>query len=195
MQKQLIFILALITGHPVCYGQTYSDLIPDSEIVSFMTWEIRSTERYSEEPILSLKRKIYYEISDWDTLNFVKPESQGLGEKAILASYLYLFHDRNQSDTIFSQEDKEYLLQQFISIKDTLWQQKFPKATRSKRKNQVRPNRYHYSLPLFSKDKQYVIVKRDYYCGSLCAYGGYFIYRRLDKNTWEFVTIINPWIS
>ncbi len=191
--RRLIILLTICLGTLVGHSQTYSNIIPDSEIVSFLTWEIKSTDGYSEESFLSPKRKIFYRISDWDTLNFIKPDT--LNDYEFLANLFFLYQDRNKLDTIFNQEDRDFIFQQFTDIKDTLWQHKFPKAIITDKKNKKRPSRYYYSLPLFSKDKKHVIIKREYYCGSLCAHGGYFIYKRLDDKTWKLVTVVNRWVS
>ena len=176
-----------------CGAQTYSDIITDDEIVSFLSWEIKSTETYSEEPFLSLNRKIYYKISDWDTLNFIKHDT--LNDYDLSVVFLYLFKEKNSLDTIFDEEDKKYFFEQFANIKASIWDHKFPNGKITDKKNKKKPDRYYYSLPLFSKNKNYVIIKREYYCGSLCAHGGYFIYRKLDKKTWSLVTVVNGWIS
>jgi hypothetical protein len=192
MKKSLIILFLLLTKI-FCFGQIYSDIISDKEIISFLTWEVNSTEGYSEEPLLSFKRKISAKIAKWNSLNFIKPDS--LSEYDFSVTFLYLYQKKNVLDTIFKNEDKQYLFEQFESCKDSTWQNKIPKATITSRKNKKRPNQYYYSIPLFSKDKKYVIIKREYYCGSLCAHGGYFIYKRLNENSWELVKIVNGWIS
>lgn len=191
--KKSIIIFSLLLTNIFCFGQTYSDIISDKEIISFLTWEVNSTEGYSEEPLFSFKRKISSKISDWDSLNFVKPDS--LNEYDFSVAFFYLFQEKNGLDSIFKDEDKKFLFEQFESCRDSTWQSKIPKATITSRKNKKRPNIYYYSIPLFSKDKIYVIVKIEYYCGSLCAHGGYFIYKRLNEDSWEFVEVVNGWIS
>lgn len=193
MKKRSIIILFFLLTNIFCFGQTYSDIISDKEIISFLTWEVNSTEGYSEEPLLSFKRKISRNIAKWDSLNFIKPDS--LSENDFSVTFLYLFQKKNELDAIFSDEDKQYLFEQFESCKNSTWKNKIPNATTTSRKNKKKPNRYYYSIPLFSKAKKYVIIKREYYCGSLCAHGGYFIYKRLDGNSWELVKTVNGWIS
>lgn len=190
---KLISITILLLIKQLCLGQTYSDIIPDEEIISFLTWEVNSTKGYSEEPLLSFKRKISQKINSWDSLNFIKPDS--LDEHDLLVIFSYLFRKSNNLDTIFTNEDKQYLFEQFKACKDSVWQSKIPKATIKSKKNKRRSNRYYYSIPLFSKDKTYLIINRTYYCGSLCAYGGYFIYRKLDNNSWELIKVVNGWVS
>jgi hypothetical protein len=107
----------------------------------------------------------------------------------------YLFQKDRGTDTMFRQEDRAFLFNQFTSIKDSVWHEAFSHSKLLKNTNQKRPNRYSYSIPLFSLDKKYVIIHKYYYCGSLCAYGGYYIYKRIEKNKWEYVVAVNTWMS
>ncbi|MFP9112614.1 hypothetical protein ACLI1A_01645 [Flavobacterium sp. RHBU_3] len=50
------------------------------------------------------------------------------------------------------------------------------------------------SMPLFSKDKQTVVLRYSYSCGMLCAHGGYYVFRK-ENNTWTLTTILNKWVS
>lgn len=186
--KKIVFILFLLLSQVFCFGQTYNDIVSDREIASFLIWEVNSTEGYPEEPWLSSKRRISHTILKWDSLNFICSDTLSKIEKNLL----YLFKEENKLDTIF---DAEYLLKQFNSCKDVTWKIEVPNTIMTSRRVRKRPNRYYYSVPLFSKDRKYVIVKRVYLCGSLCAYGGYFIYKKVDKSSWKLVKIVNMWVS
>jgi hypothetical protein len=149
-------------------------------------------KKYEEEPFLK-RKNIYYKMSTWDTANFVRTDT--INNPYSEFERKYLFKKRGGSDTIFNTADRKYLLQQYFAIKDTIWHNRFKNSKLTKNKNQVRPNRYYYSVPLFSVDKNHVVVSKIYYCGSLCAYFGYYIYRKIDKDNWEFVTCINCGMS
>ncbi len=191
--RLLTLILSAGLGYSLTFGKTYSAVISDSTIISFMGWEIKSTEGYSEKPVVSSKRNIHFRMMNWDTLNFIMPDA--IKDYDLLVRIMYLYNDKNGLDTIFDQKDRDFLFYQFANISDTVWQHPFPKSRLIDKQNKKQPNHYYYSVPLFSKDMKYVIVKREYYCGSLCAHGGYFIYRRLGKDNWEFVKLINGWVS
>jgi hypothetical protein len=176
------------------YGQTYSNTISDDEIVSFLNWKFQFEKKYSEEP-KGKPKLVYYKIANWDTSTFFADRKKGIQD---ISSSNYLFpgqRDWKWIDTIFSKEDREYLYQQFNSQKDTIWKTNFRKTKLSKEIKQKKPNRYYISLPLFSLNKKYVIIKQVYYCGSLCAYREFKIYRRKGDDSWEYVGSANSWIS
>lgn len=176
-------------------GQTYSSVTSDKEIYDFLNWMTVNDRKYGEEP--KLKRKhIYHKILSWDTTNFI------IKDTALIKQYQffpvdggYLYQSQSGTDTIFKQQDRDFLFIQFAAIKDTIWHDKFSKSKLLTSKKQKRPNRYYYSIPLFSVDKKYVIIHRQYYCGDEYAHDGYYVYRRLDNNKWEYITAVNTWIS
>ena len=192
MKLFLTLTVALLFSQLPCSAQTYSTLISDNEICSFMDWEVTSSDGYHEEPILSRRRKINRQMLQWDSLNFIVPDT--LSKHDILDRMMYLYQPKNGLDTLFNSEDREYVLQQFEAIKDSTWQNRISKARITAKPIRQKPNRYYYSLPLFSLDKKYAIIKRTYNCGSLCAYGGVFIYQRIEGNSWQLVTILNGWM-
>jgi hypothetical protein len=157
-----------------------------------MTVEVK---KHEEEPKLKQKH-VYYKILSWDKRNFInndtllikKDEFSDINEH-------YLYKRERGTDTIFNQEDKEFILKQFSAIKDTVWHEKFSHSKLLTNKKQRRPNRYYYSIPLFSVDKKFVIIHKLYYCGSICAYGGYYVYKRIDSKNWKYITSVNTWIS
>ena len=193
--RKLTLILIGFLNFTLATGQTYSSVISDKEIYDFLNWMTVNDKKYGEEP--KLKRKhIYYKTLSWDTANFITKDT------ALINKYphfsiegQYLYQRRGGTDTIFKQKDRDFLFQQFAAIKDTIWHDRFSKSKLLSNKKQKRPNRYYYSIPLFSLDKKYVIIHRQYYCGNLCAHGGYYVYRRLGNNKWEYVTAVNTWIS
>jgi hypothetical protein len=192
VQKRTFILTILILVRQLSFGQTYSSLTTDKEIYDFLNWMTITEKKYEEEPFLK-RKNIYYEMSTWDTANFVRTDT--INNPYSEFERKYLFKKRGGSDTIFNTADRKYLLQQYFAIKDTIWHNRFKNSKLTKNKNQVRPNRYYYSVPLFSVDKNHVVVSKIYYCGSLCAYFGYYIYRKIDKDNWEFVTCINCGMS
>jgi len=171
---------------------TYSSIISNEEIYDFLNWmTIKNEEEYYNEPI---ERQVYYKIVKWDMANFIPINPI----KKILNSFFrfdiynkYIYESKSGTDTIFKQEDRNFLFLQFNAIKDTIWHDSFSKSELTKQFLYAR----YYSIPLFSLDRNYVIIYREYYCGSECAYGGIYVYRRIDKNNWVFVTSVNTWIS
>lgn len=192
MRKLTIILIGLL-NYTLTIGQTYSSIISDIEIYDFMNWMTVNEKKYGEEPILK-RKQIYYKILDWETRNFIKGSITLDDEEDLFIlddEYLY----NQEIDTIFKEQDKDYLFQQFTTIKDSIWHKSFSKSKLITDNKQKRPNRYYYSIPLFSLDKNFVIIHIKYYCGRLCAYGGYYVYKRLDKKRWIFITAVNTWIS
>jgi hypothetical protein len=192
LQRRLFITTIIVFVAQFSFGQTYSSLVSDKEIYDFINWMTKAEKRHYEEPFFK-RKNIYYKVLTWDTSNFVRTDS--IKNPYSEFDYQYIFKRRGGSDTIFSAADRRYLLKQYFSIKDTIWHKGFKKSKLTKNKRQVRPNRYYYSIPLFSLDKNYVVIRKTYYCGSLCAYFGYYIYRKTDKDHWELVTCINCGMS
>ncbi|MBY0478542.1 MAG: hypothetical protein K2Q24_12915 [Chitinophagaceae bacterium] len=187
--RLLFFVLLFLINMPaVC--QTYSSITTDKEIVDFINWHVNNDKRYSEEPLLR-KRVINKEISYWDSTHFIP----GSSKNNRYNDGMYLFKDEHKFlDTIFTAEDKEFFFQQFRSQLDSQWQHSFKKA---KQRIVVgsKPKKWRrYSLPLFSIDKNYVILMEDYLCGHLCGYRSINVYKR-TKDGWELIYPISWGIS
>lgn len=183
-------ILFLVIIPLVSLGQTYSSKVQDSTILAFMNWEIKNGEKYSEGSRLRIKRKTSHKILKFDTLNFYFPDSlQPIGWE-----YRELLFNRyNEIDSLFSIIEIDSLFSQFNTIKDTVWNHKIPGA---KIKHWRSPlNQYKYSVPIFSSDEKYVFIKKSFYCGSVCAYGGIYLYERIEEDEWKLLKILNGWMS
>nr|WP_322622965.1 hypothetical protein [uncultured Flavobacterium sp.] len=50
------------------------------------------------------------------------------------------------------------------------------------------------SLPLFSEDREMVVIRLSYSCGSLCGYGGIYVFKKED-DIWKPFTAIDQWMS
>jgi hypothetical protein len=188
-----LFFSPFLLAFQISFSQTYSSAISDSQILKFLNWQIRTEGKYPEEP--KNKRKvIYFRIISWDTADFKWNVKNKL--HSIEYDLIYLFNDRNKwLDTLFTKEDREYFFQQFTNQRDTVWRQSFNHSKLSHIKKQRKPNRHSLSLPLFSLDNRYVIIRENYHCGSLCGYGAVKVYRRIDADNWEYIRSVNGWIS
>ena len=181
-------------------GQTYSSITSNQEIYDFLNWLAKNETNYKDRPPFSGK-KISQHIIKWDTVNFIPTTPDSISNKypKMVANDFfntqYIFKSQDGIDTIFKPADRSFILQQFTSIKDTIWHSKFPNSKLLTNQKQKRPNRYYFSIPLFSINRNYVIVQREYYCGSLCAYGGIYIYKKITDKKWQRITAINTWVS
>jgi hypothetical protein len=53
---------------------------------------------------------------------------------------------------------------------------------------------YNISAPLFSLDKELVIIEFSYFCGGLCGNGGTYVYKK-ENRTWRLKLTLIYWIS
>ena len=174
-------------------GQTYNSLTSDKEIYAFLNWMTINSKKYDEEPKLKQKR-IHHKILKWDKAVFFTDTIQ-INNQQIIADYDCLYQTKYGTDTIFNQQDRDFIYQQFTTIRDSIWHNSFSKSKLLTTQKQKRTNIHYYSIPLFSFDKNFVIVNRKYYCGDECAYGGYYVYKRIGEKKWKFVMVIMPWMS
>lgn len=188
MRISLLLFLVFTPLTLLC--QTYSAKVSDSTILAFMKWEIENGEKYSEGRKLRMKRKTSSKMLKFDTLNFYYPDSLHQYDWQYRE---FLFNRHNKIDTLFSSEDIDSLFTQFNAIKDTVWCHKISGAKIKKWKSPK--NQYKYSVPIFSSDNKYVLIKKSFYCGNLCAYGGVYLYKNTGNNKWEMLKILNGWMS
>ncbi len=175
---RLILILTFLVSN-FGFSQNLSSLIPDKKIIEFIEWELKTNSK---------KNKIYYQIKQWTDLSFNYQED--LNKRDISYSKQFLFTKENNLDTIFSKNDREFLIEQKNSINQIEWLSDFENGNISKR----RTKRYIYSIPLFSKDQNFVLIYKEYWTGRENAKGCYYLYKK-NEVSWELVGTYNCWIS
>lgn len=175
-----IFLLITVVG----FGQTYSDTIPDKDVIDFITWKLNPDNRKTR---LFVDRKII----TIDKSSFLLPDSL---KSDFWANNFYLFKKDNHLDSLFSDADITFLISQAEKIKSQVWELKL------KRIKLETPTSFHpdhttwsYSIPYFSADRKKVIIIEAFYCAVVCGGGAYFIYKKKDDNTWEFIKKVNEW--
>ena len=99
--------------------------------------------------------------------------------------------------SIFSQRDIEYISRQNKTS------EKFDLSNCLQNKEIVtsetilsNPSLGHFSIsaPLFSIDKETIIIRISYFCGGLCGHGGTYVYKK-EKKTWRLKLTLEEWIS
>lgn len=185
------FSILLLTVIPLLsIGQTYSSKIADSTILAFMKWEMENGKSFSEASKFRMNKKTSKVILTYDTLNFFLPDNVHQGD---WQNELFLFNRRTKIDTLFSASEKDSLFAQYLAISNTVWSHRMNGAKLKKWHNPK--NTYHYSIPLFSSDGKYVFIKKSFYCGKVCAYGGVYLYECVDNQSWKLIEILNGWMS
>jgi len=184
MRYYLIFIVMLLPI--ISYSQNYSSIISDSEIGSFVQWEILNTSKYSEDKRTGKKRILNRPVSWKEAMVHVS------GPFEDTLSFENKFYWFLKKDTIFTREDVAYLSQQYESEKPGIWKKEFEGA---KFANRSGVNVYAVTIPLFSKDKSRVMFWKYFYCGSLCAYACVYIYEKADVDNWRLISKYGCWMS
>ena len=188
-------------------NQTYSYLINDEEIYSFLDWLTTNEGINNIHFNVPNPKKIVNEMLMWEISNFIPQETYIPKNKNLffrLISRLkrqeyfldfdkYIYDSKKGTDTIFKEQDRDFLFLQFVAIKDTIWYNTFSESELVTREEKLYI--HYFSIPLFSIDKNYVIIELYYYCGTECAWGGYYVYRRLDNNNWKYITTVHQWES
>ncbi len=150
------------------FCQTYSDIVPDKEIIDFIE---------QNEKVLG-KRILSPEIYSWSVCELIENKND-----CWIDAYLM-----KQNDTILTKQDLEYFNKQndsFIIKKQDKFEHiddKFPKH-------------FNYiSIPLSSEDKSLAVIKIGHFCGDECGSGGILIFRFI-KGKWEKIDFRNTWLS
>ena len=154
----------------------------DTEIYNFLNWLTRSEKKHEKEPKLKDK-PVSVTIRPWSVEFLIQADSK----THEFESGRYLFKEK-VVDSIFPGKEKEYLIKQFKAIRDTIWHQAFDGSLLKGEYKEGEESRInYYSIPLFSNDKNHVIVSRLYYGGVTLVQSGFYIYKRTGKEEWELV--------
>ena len=179
-------------------GQTYSKIILDSEIVSFISSDILND---SIKMTKSIQRKMFAVNLD----DFYYKDSSDLIKKNENSQFIFryhIFHGReytNHLDSLFSRKDIDFFYTQIKGQKKKEnWHKSFTNSilvdnVELDSNHYAKQVMYSYSLPLFSFDKKRVIIIKGFYCGFLCGGGAYYIYERDNDNNWLLLRKINEW--
>jgi len=173
-----ILIVFVFSVRPF-YGQTYNSEISDTEIYDFLNWFSRS-ERSERES--NIKRKLVSNsIRVWYSGNLIFGDSTSKGSR-------YYIFNKKVSDSIFSKVEKEYLIKQFHSLKDSIWHTTFDRSRMAEYDYSTEKRGInYYSVPLFSLDKTHVMISHLFFCDNAYISTGFYIYKRTKKHKWKFV--------
>jgi len=189
----LLTILFVQSGIVQAQTHTYSSVISDEEIYDFLNW-MTSNDKKSEIKFLKNNKKVSAKILSWDTANFISKYAGQYDISHLEPDNKYLFKKSSGLDTLFTQSERDYFIQQFFAIKDSVWH----KGMDGKKMIPIKKKDYsdvnYYSVPIFSRNKEYVLIYKVYTCGYGCAYGKYYLYK-YDIDRWRFLMSLNPWNS
>lgn len=190
--KYRFFLIFLLIGVTNCItAQTYSSIISDNEICDFMEWMVKNDKK-SEKEIFGKNRDLLAEIAPWDTANFIS-KNKALDIEFFEQDNKYLFKKSEGLDTLFSEGDKNFMFDQYNSIQTAVWQRDIGGKKVIERDQQEEDEINMYSIPLFTKDKEFAVIYKIFYCGYECAYGKYYLYKFIGNKKWKYVTSFNSW--
>jgi hypothetical protein len=199
MTKKCFFIIGavfLLVGPIQFYGQTYNRIITDKDYYDFINYDILNDSFKITHNIFRYKIRLnpellyYRDSADFNKKNFA------------INCTDFIFHRRvydgrvlsNYIDTIFTREDIDFFGQQLHAMRKTKrWKEPFVNAVlidsveynyngKGFFGREMKFGVWGYSLPLFSKDRNYVlIIKSD------SVSSAHYIYKRNKKGGWDFV--------
>ena len=177
----LIFLLISISS----FTQTYSELIPDKDVIDFITWRLNKdtgeTKQYVSEKIMLITRN-----------NFVLDSSATDSR----SNTYFLFKKENHLDSIFSADDISFFTSQAEKTKSKVWT---PEAENFQLETPVSFHPDHttcsYSIPYYPVDRKKVIIIEAFYCGIVCGGGAYYIYGNRSSNGWMLLKKVNEWVE
>lgn len=183
MKKALLYLLCFtcLTG----LAQTYSKVIPDEDISTFIT-QFKSGQNITK---LNARVRSWRMTEVFDTA---------------WAKYPAFRHSAWANDSVkklFNKTDSIFIRQQIEGLINTNWKTtEWPRVELldSVQMQKVHANGLHgrrkkiwvhaFSAPLFSADYNYIIMQKYTTCGFMCATWCYYLYRKTPQNTWQEVT-------
>lgn len=182
------------------YSQTYSNKILDSEIETFLKWEITDAIEQNQYK-RSKKIKLNAQLIPWQealigmlgSANVPNTFENQVNQIIQLENqYLKRFDSLPKFKAIFDIDDITYLKSQFEnSHQKAAWKFDFSNVRMKKRPHN---NFYSYTIPLFNKAHTIAILYKEFYCGSLCASGTVKIYKK-ENGVWKLYKSIGCWVS
>ncbi len=195
MKRQLIPILTLFLICHTSYSQTHSQVVDDEIIHELIIHEIDNSPKNRSDKIFGKKRinsrQILWSEAIISILSENSIDTFEFQFEALVQRDRNIKSEFKKIDELFDSEDITYLREQFENEIVNSWNFKAKKVTIKKN---PRNNFYSYSIPLFDKEFQTAIIYKEFYCGSLCAYGTVEVYQK-NNGKWKHYKSISLWIS
>lgn len=176
---------------PICFNseaQKYSSSIKDSSVINFMSWYFKN------DTALRVRRVIDINILKLNPENFKFPDSATLRDYRFAQN---IFQPTNQLQKYFSSNDAAFFVQQVKRIRSKKWNLNLAEVELYDKLNAGKSptikSFYAYSLPVFSINKNYVIIIESHYCGLACGGGEYILFKREEGNSWQAIRRFNKW--
>lgn len=176
----LLSILFISIFH--CDAQKYNALIADTTIYNLII-DITKNTQINESQLFAKHKIISQSIIEWDSSNFLASEIKRK----------FLFDSSDCLNEYVSMEDREFMFQQFLTVKRELWEEKFDTIPFFSKSPKKPYSFYKFSVPLLSVDKQYAIVRILLRAGG--ANGGYYLYHKEPNHHWKRICGVHLWVD
>lgn len=198
----LIWILLIVVCPTHFFGQTYNRIIPDKDYYDFINYNILNDSFkvihhvFRSKIALDPKLLYYSDSADFNKKNsainctdfiFYRREYNG----RIFSNFL---------DTIFTKSDVDFFGQQLDAMKkNKRWKKSVENSVfidsveynytgKGFRGREMKFGVWGYSLPLFSNDRNYVLIIK-----SNSVLLAHYIYKRNSNGGWDFVKKFREW--
>lgn len=187
--RRLINIFTFVILISKSYSQNYNSAVSDSIIQNFMNWEIDNSLKYAEDQRL-WKKRIEKRIIPWQ---------EALIDHIGSAGWPNTFENQFEQiksksfvgfKELINQNDITFFKFQFESKKEDNWNIRPSKGNIKKSKTKY----YSYTTPLFNETYTIAILYKEFYCGTLCAYGNLNFYKK-ENGKWSLYRSIQCWVS
>ena len=158
------------------FGQTYSEIIDDQDIIDFLNEILKSDNFENSSP--RKNKLLVSSIVKWQNSSFVKKSRDELQSTPKPMGSGYLFNQ--VSDTLISIADIDYFLKQTMQQKASRWKNHFYNTRLIRKSNSDQAFKYSYSIPLFNADKSKAIIYKGFIKDRLTRGFGYYLYRKVN---------------
>ena len=182
MKSCLIIISILISA--TLQGQKYSNVIPDNDIINFVSWFFNSNKLVSDRYVAKRMQTLMpYNFEYKTTTKYSYPFGN-------------IFSHNKSLFKIFTKRDADFFVKQIEKQEGYYWDLKingvklFDAESNPVQKNETI---YFYSIPLFSFDKSMVMISTGYVKGENHAGGIYYLFKKKGVNSWEKIKEFQKW--
>lgn len=165
-------------------AQTYSTITPDQKVYNFLS------SIHSQDSSSVVINKV---IIPWDPLQLLRGAEDSATTDFDRYFYDYMYLYKGSVDSMFSTAEKSNFYKQFTVLQDSLWRKPFGGGRLVEIDNPILQRSKSYSVPLFSSDGNYALVRQALMGAPAGGRGGVFVYRRREGDDWELVNILNKW--
>jgi hypothetical protein len=195
LKKTIFLVINTLLLNSYCFSQNYSSIIPDGIINELITYEIINSKK-SNNDYKILRKRISKVPIKWNNaiiniLNIDTSLTFEIQYNALIDRDKQYNFGLKKINELFNENDINYLKEQFDNELNKEWNLNLGKI---KLIRNPKKRNYSYSIPLFNIEKNKAIIYKEFYCGSLCAYGSIEIYIFKDES-WMHYKSIPLWIS